>query len=52
MIQWKTEGTSLYQQLPAEMYESWKECEPLRKNIRQFNKQGLNYKTWNEHKPE
>ena len=31
MIQWKTEGTKLYQQLPAEMYRSWKACEPLRK---------------------
>src|SRR5215203_29351 len=28
MIQWKAEGTKVYQQLPKEMYESWKECEP------------------------
>jgi len=27
MLQWKTEGTALYQTLPAEMRESWKECE-------------------------
>jgi phenylacetic acid degradation protein len=27
MLQWKTEGTALYQALPAEMRESWKECE-------------------------
>lgn len=30
MIKWKTAGTSLYQQLPKEMTDHWKECEPLR----------------------
>lgn len=30
MIQWKTEGTRLYQSLPKEMFEHWKICEPLR----------------------
>ena len=30
MIAWKTEGTKLYQDLPKEMFESCKECEPLR----------------------
>lgn len=30
MLAWKTEGTKLYQSLPKEMFESWKECEPLR----------------------
>src|ERR1700739_1416416 len=29
MIEWKTEGTKLYQQLPAELYATLKECEPL-----------------------
>jgi carbonic anhydrase/acetyltransferase-like protein (isoleucine patch superfamily) len=27
MLRWKTEGTALYQALPAQMRESWKECE-------------------------
>jgi phenylacetic acid degradation protein len=27
MLKWKTEGTALYQALPAEMRESWNECE-------------------------
>src|SRR6476620_7646077 len=27
MISWKTEGTALYQQLPKDMFESWKVCE-------------------------
>lgn len=30
MIAWKTEGTRLYQQLPANMQQHWKPCEPLR----------------------
>jgi carbonic anhydrase/acetyltransferase-like protein (isoleucine patch superfamily) len=30
MIQWKTEGTALYQALPEEMRAAWNECEPLR----------------------
>ncbi len=29
MIAWKTKGTELYQQLPAEMDATWKPCEPL-----------------------
>jgi phenylacetic acid degradation protein len=29
MINWKTKGTELYQQLPAQMQELCKECEPL-----------------------
>ncbi|MBK8054811.1 MAG: transferase hexapeptide repeat family protein [Saprospiraceae bacterium] len=31
MIEWKTEGTKLYQLLPKECYESLEPCEPLRK---------------------
>lgn len=30
MIQWKTQGTALYQALPAELYEHLQPCEPLR----------------------
>jgi phenylacetic acid degradation protein len=30
MLAWKSEGTALYQQLPAQMRASWKEVEPLR----------------------
>lgn len=29
MIQWKTEGTALYQQLPKELEAGWAPCEPL-----------------------
>jgi len=51
MMQWKTEGTKLYQQLPTDMFATFKECEPLR-NI-QLQKQTPNtnpYFTWNESK--
>lgn len=30
MMAWKTEGTKLYQELPKNMFQNWKECEPLR----------------------
>jgi phenylacetic acid degradation protein len=50
MLQWKTEGTKLYQQLPKEMYESWKECQPLREISTQVSLQEAGYKTWNENK--
>lgn len=50
MIKWKTAGTSLYQQLPQNMFESWKECEPLRSIPGDMQKQGSSYKTWNENK--
>jgi len=49
MMQWKTEGTKLYQQLPEEMYDSWKECEPLREPSADVIQDNI-YKTWNESK--
>ena len=50
MIQWKTEGTALYQQLPKDMFESWKPCEPLRTIPEDQQVQSSSYKTWNENK--
>jgi carbonic anhydrase/acetyltransferase-like protein (isoleucine patch superfamily) len=50
MINWKTEGTALYQQLPKDMFESWKECEPLRSIPENQQPQSVNYKNWNESK--
>lgn len=29
MLQWKTQGTAIYQRLPWDMQENWKRCEPL-----------------------
>jgi carbonic anhydrase/acetyltransferase-like protein (isoleucine patch superfamily) len=48
MIQWKTEGTKLYQQLPGEMKESWKSCNPLRKRTAKKKKNKLRYKPWGQ----
>ena len=51
MMNWKTEGTKLYRQLPKEMFASWKECEPLRDVLLQKkNLDGKNYTTWNKNK--
>jgi len=50
MISWKTEGTKLYQQLPKDMYEGWKACEPLREIPVDRKIQSVSYKTWNENK--
>lgn len=51
MMQWKMEGTKLYQQLPGEMFASFKECEPLRDiNLQKPLDAGNTYFTWNESK--
>lgn len=52
MIAWKTEGTKLYQQLPADCKNGLKECEPLREAEAHRAKQTGDYKTWNETKAE
>ena len=44
MIAWKTAGTELYQALPGEMRQSWKECEPLREMPDKLHIQNKNYK--------
>jgi phenylacetic acid degradation protein len=48
MIAWKTKGTYLYEQLPKELFEEWKPCEPLRKIPKDQPSQETLYKTWNE----
>ncbi len=50
MINWKTAGTALYQQLPKDMFEGWAACEPLRAIPENRQSQSANYKTWNERK--
>jgi phenylacetic acid degradation protein len=50
MIEWKSEGTRLYQQLPAELYDTLKECEPLREIEANRPKQQDIYKTWKQSK--
>jgi phenylacetic acid degradation protein len=50
MIKWKTNGTKLYQSLPADMHSVWKICEPLTEIPADRKIQTSNYKTWNETK--
>lgn len=50
MIRWKSEGTALYQQLPADMKAHWKPCEPLRTVPPDRKITPPVYKTWNETK--
>lgn len=48
MMEWKTAGTKLYQQLPKEMFEHFKPCTPLREIPAGLIQQDKLYKTWNE----
>ena len=50
MIAWKTDGTRLYQQLPSQLRETLKACEPLRKVPADRPAQTISYKTWRETK--
>lgn len=52
MLAWKTEGTKLYQKLPSELYETLKECEPLRSLPANRKIQDNDYKTWHQSKSE
>ena len=51
MIKWKTAGTMLYQQLPAEMQTAFKACEPLAAPEADRPAQEQLYRTWNAIKP-
>ena len=47
MLEWKTKGTELYQELPQECKELMKECTPLseiEKNRKE--KQKITFDTW------
>jgi len=50
MIAWKTEGTALYQALPAQLHRSLRACEPLREVEAGRPVQQTSYKTWRETK--
>lgn len=47
MIQWKTAGTKLYQQLPTDCHESMQVCKPLREIPKNRPKQEDFYETLN-----
>jgi carbonic anhydrase/acetyltransferase-like protein (isoleucine patch superfamily) len=46
MIEWKTEGTKLYQNLPSELYQTLKVVEPLRQIPENRPKQQEIYQRW------
>lgn len=52
MIEWKTEGTRLYQKLPGQMEKTWKECSPLREIPEGRPDQPAVYDTWKQRSSE
>lgn len=48
MLAWKTKGTELYQELPGELFDSLKKCEPLREIEADRPSQKKLFDTWNE----
>jgi phenylacetic acid degradation protein/carnitine operon protein CaiE len=52
MLQWKTQGTAIYQRLPQDMQENWKPCEPLQpgeaSSTREEPPAGSTYRPWKE----
>ena len=48
MVAWKTEGTRLYQALPAELHATLKPCEPLREVPADRPPITVRYATWKE----
>jgi phenylacetic acid degradation protein len=48
MLEWKTQGTRLYQRLPGELRESLKPCEALREPPANRPEQVAVYRTWKE----
>ena len=48
MLEWKSEGTALYQALPARLHASLRPCEPLREVPPDRARQQMSYRTWKE----
>ena len=46
MLAWKTEGTALYQRLPARLHATLRPCEPLREVPPGRREQESGYRTW------
>jgi len=47
MVQWKTEGTAIYQQLAEQCLKSLKPCEPLRSmDLRRLDSKREDYEPW------
>jgi phenylacetic acid degradation protein len=50
MIAWKTEGTKLYQALPAQMHNSWQTVNPLTEIPPNSPGQATSYRPWKSNK--
>lgn len=50
MLDWKSDGTALYQQLPQAMRDTWRAVEPLREVPANRSTQSAVLKTWNDTK--
>ena len=50
MLAWKSEGTALYQALPARLHATLEACEPLREIPPDRAQQQMSYRTWRETK--
>ena len=50
MLEWKSEGTKIYQELPLECMNTLRECESLREIPKDRSPQKTNYKSWKETK--
>lgn len=48
MLRWKSDGTRLYQELPALLRETLRECEPLREPPANRPPQPVTYRPWQE----
>ncbi len=48
MLEWKTEGTKIYQSLPKDLHDTLKPCEPLREEPKDLKSINHYYKTWGE----
>jgi phenylacetic acid degradation protein len=46
MLQWKSQGTLLYQQLPSQMQQYGKPCQPLHELPTERPEQQTTYKPW------
>jgi phenylacetic acid degradation protein len=51
MLAWKSEGTKLYQGLPARLFASLRACEPLRGNVAAEAEVREAYQTWHQSRP-
>jgi phenylacetic acid degradation protein len=48
MLGWKSDGTAIYQQLPAEMQAQWSAVDPLREPVAGIEAQEAVYRNWKQ----